>query len=165
MGRWTRLGHEKEVVCIVSGGGGYVGRLTRLGHENEVVCIFIGGGVCEEIRVRSRRIRWYVLWVGCVLLEMGVIGRGKGCCDKFVLREVLVSATLWKDCCIVCGTWERGACAGIETGCVVRSLPLSTMRSCVCLRKVYWNGCGNAPTARGGLGTVWSHSSVILKLE
>jgi len=31
----------------------------------------------------------------------------------------------------------------------------------VCVRKVYWKGCGNAATARGGLDTAWSHSSVI----
>ena len=61
MGRLTRLGHEKETVCIVSGGEAYVGRSTRLGHENETVCILIGGGVCGEIGVGSQRTRWYVL--------------------------------------------------------------------------------------------------------
>jgi hypothetical protein len=39
VGRSTRLGHEKEAVCIVNGEGVYVGRSTRLGHENKVVCI------------------------------------------------------------------------------------------------------------------------------
>jgi len=57
--RW--LGHEKEAVRIVSGGGCMWGDQHRLGHENEAVCILTGGGVCEEIEVGSRRIRWYVL--------------------------------------------------------------------------------------------------------
>jgi len=61
VGRSTRLGHEKEDVCIVNGEGVYVGRSMRLGHENKVVCILIGGDVCGEIGVGSRRIRWYVL--------------------------------------------------------------------------------------------------------
>ena len=80
MGRSTRLGHEKEVVCIVSGGGVYVGRSTRLGHENEVVRIVIGGGVCEEIGVGLRRIRYHVLLVGCVYGEINALGtRERGC--------------------------------------------------------------------------------------
>jgi len=44
-----RLGHEKEAVCIVSGGGVYVSRSTPVG---------------------SRRIRWYGLRVGCVHEEI-----------------------------------------------------------------------------------------------
>ena len=43
VGRSTRLGDEKEAVCIVSGEGVYVGRSTRLGHENGAVCIVSGG--------------------------------------------------------------------------------------------------------------------------
>ena len=65
-----RLGHEKEAVCIVTGGGvceeidaGWVaenkvvctvsgmrtwGDRRWLGYENEAVCI-LWGGVCEEI--------------------------------------------------------------------------------------------------------------------
>jgi len=39
----ARLGHEKEVVCIVSGEGEYVRRSGRLGHEKETVCIVNGG--------------------------------------------------------------------------------------------------------------------------
>ena len=65
------MGHEKEAVCIVSGGdaceeidAGWIAEnkvvwtvsgmriwrdRRRLGHEKEAVCIVSGGGVCEEI--------------------------------------------------------------------------------------------------------------------
>ena len=38
-GEIGRLGHEREVVCIVSEEGEYVRRSMRLGHENETVCM------------------------------------------------------------------------------------------------------------------------------
>ena len=40
-GEIGRLGHEREVVCIVSEEGEYVRRSMRLGHEpeNEAVCM------------------------------------------------------------------------------------------------------------------------------
>jgi len=38
-GEIGRLGHEKDVVCIVSGEGEYVRRSMHLGHENEAVCM------------------------------------------------------------------------------------------------------------------------------
>jgi len=51
-GEIGRLGHEKEVVCIVSVEGEYVRRSGRLGHENETVCMgcLCGdwGGVAEN---------------------------------------------------------------------------------------------------------------------
>jgi len=65
-----------------------VGRSTRLGHENEPVCIVSGGyrdgrfvtkrGVSEGINAG---------WVAhnkivCMWWQMGVIGRGKGCRDN-----------------------------------------------------------------------------------
>jgi len=40
------------------------GDRRRLGHDKEAVCIVSGGGVCEEITVTpvgSRKIRWHVL--------------------------------------------------------------------------------------------------------
>jgi len=79
-----RLGHEKEAVCIVSGGSvceeidaGWVaenkvvwtvsgiriwGDRRWLRYENEAVCILSRGMyVRRSTLVGSRRIRWYVL--------------------------------------------------------------------------------------------------------
>jgi len=78
-----------------------------------------------------------------------MIGRGNGCRDKFVLREVLMV------CCVLnrllYRVWNVGA--RCMWGDRRRLVVLSTMRSCVCVRKVYWKGCGNAATARDGLDT------------
>ena len=54
MGRSTRLGYEKEAVCIVSREGVYVGRSTRLGYEKEAVCVvsWEGGYVGTSARLR-----------------------------------------------------------------------------------------------------------------
>ena len=56
-GKIRRLGHEKEVVCIVSGGGEYV---RRSGAWDTRMRLYVWG-VCGEIGVGSRRIRGYVL--------------------------------------------------------------------------------------------------------
>ena len=45
-GEIGRLGHEKEVVCIVSWEGEYVRRSGRLGHENDTVCMGCMWGDC-----------------------------------------------------------------------------------------------------------------------
>ena len=55
----------------------------------------------------------------CIWWQMFVIGRKKGCRDKFVLREALIVFCVVKRLLYECGTWERGVCGGIETGCVV----------------------------------------------
>ena len=56
VGRSMRLGHEKEVVIIVSGEGEYVRRSMRLGHENAAVCM---GCMWGDRGVRN------VNWKGC----------------------------------------------------------------------------------------------------
>jgi len=56
-GEIGRLGHEKEVVCIVSWEGMYVG---RSGAWDTRMRLYVWD-VCGEIGVGSRRIRGYVL--------------------------------------------------------------------------------------------------------
>ena len=62
VGRLVRLGHQNEIVCIVSGEGVYVRRSGFLGHENKTVCIMSGEGVYVGDRgAWDTRIRLYVL--------------------------------------------------------------------------------------------------------
>jgi len=109
VGRSTRLGYQKEAVCIVSWEGVYVGRSTRLGYEKEAVSIVSGRYrdgrfvtcscamifVCAACRRRSRGCPGEAPGGGGVCeginagwvaqnkrWQMGVIGRGKGCRDN-----------------------------------------------------------------------------------
>jgi len=81
---------------------GYLG-----GHGGGVVCEGIDAGWVTQNKIV------------CIWWQMFVFGRGKGCRDKFVLREALMV------CCVVkrllYRVWNvRARCMqGIETGCVV----------------------------------------------
>ena len=62
------LGHEKEVVCIVSGEGEYVRRSVRLGHGKEAVCIVSGGGRGRKSSMWEDRCRVGSGEEGCMYL-------------------------------------------------------------------------------------------------
>jgi len=81
----------------------------------------LGGGVGGEGVREGIDASWITEdKIVCIRWQMFVIGRGKGCRDKFALREdpdCLLRSE--EDVGIECGMWERGACGGIKAGCVI----------------------------------------------
>jgi len=114
---------------------------------------------------RDTRKRLYVLWVGgvCGEINAGWVPESKTVCICEWYRDgrvvtcfcVMISVLLhFED---VFGRRNQGRHWG--GGCMWGDRRRLGYK--VCVRKLYWKGCGNAATARGCLDTAWSHSSVI----
>ena len=78
----------------------------------------IRGGIGEEGVCEGINASWVTqIKIVCLYCQMFLIGRGKGCRDNLSDLDCLLRCE--EVVGIECGTWKRGACSGVETGCVV----------------------------------------------